>query len=85
MKDDKAEHMMLGLRRILSRGTLTVDDVHILMGVARQAAWAANGDSGSSSSPPSKVTPADASTRGSGATGPGSPVSSSSAAWAARA
>ena len=41
MKDDKAEHMMLGLRRILSRGILTVDDVKILMGIARQAAWAA--------------------------------------------
>lgn len=41
MKGDKAEHMMLGLRRILSRGALTVDDVKILMGMARQAAWAA--------------------------------------------
>ena len=41
MKDDKAEHMMLGLRRILSRGVLTVDDVKILMGIARQSAWAA--------------------------------------------
>lgn len=41
MKDDKAEHMMLGLRRILSRGKLTTDDVRILMGIARQAAWAA--------------------------------------------
>ena len=50
MKDDKAEHMMLGLRRILSRGTLTVDDVKILMGIARQASWAARnvpvGDAG---------------------------------------
>lgn len=41
MKDDKADHMMLGLRRILSRGPLTVDDVKILMGIARQAEWAA--------------------------------------------
>jgi tRNA C32,U32 (ribose-2'-O)-methylase TrmJ len=41
MQEDKADHMMLGLRRILSRGTLTVDDVHILMGMARQSAWAA--------------------------------------------
>ncbi len=41
MKEDKADHMMLGLRRILSRGTLTVDDVHILMGIARQMDWAA--------------------------------------------
>ena len=41
MKDDKAEHMMLGLRRILSRGMLTVNDVRILMGIARQSCWAA--------------------------------------------
>jgi TrmH family RNA methyltransferase len=41
MKEDKAEHMMLGLRRVLSRGTLSVDDVKIMMGIARQAEWAA--------------------------------------------
>lgn len=41
MKDDKADHMMLGLRRILSRGKLTEDDVKIMMGIARQAEWAA--------------------------------------------
>lgn len=41
MKEDKADHMMHGLRRILSRGTLTVDDVRILTGIARQALWAA--------------------------------------------
>ncbi len=41
MKDDKAEHMMLGLRRLLSRGQLTVDDVKIMMGIARQSLWAA--------------------------------------------
>jgi tRNA C32,U32 (ribose-2'-O)-methylase TrmJ len=35
--------MMYGLRRILSRGALTVDDVRILMGIARQALWAAGG------------------------------------------
>jgi tRNA C32,U32 (ribose-2'-O)-methylase TrmJ len=35
--------MMLGLRRILGRGRLTVDDVHILMGMARQSSWAARG------------------------------------------
>ena len=39
MKEDKAEHMMLGLRRILSRGLLTESDVKILMGIARQAQW----------------------------------------------
>ena len=39
MEQEKAQHMMLGLRRILSRGTLTDADVRILMGIARQAAW----------------------------------------------
>lgn len=43
MADDKAEHMMYGIRRILSRGMLTVDDVRILMGIARQSMWAAGG------------------------------------------
>jgi tRNA/rRNA methyltransferase len=41
MKEDKADHMMLGLRRILSRGKLSGDDVKIMMGIAKQAAWAA--------------------------------------------
>lgn len=41
MKHDKADHMMMGLRRILSRGSLTVNDVKILMGIARQSQWAA--------------------------------------------
>ena len=41
MKADKAQHMMLGLRRFLSRGPLTVDDVKILMGIARQTRWKA--------------------------------------------
>jgi tRNA/rRNA methyltransferase len=44
MREDKADHMMQGLRRILSRGRLTVDDIRILMGVARQAKWASKGD-----------------------------------------
>lgn len=42
MRDDNADHMMQGLRRILSRGSLSVSDVHILMGMARQASWAAH-------------------------------------------
>jgi tRNA/rRNA methyltransferase len=42
MKDDKADHMMMGLRRVLARGALTCDDVHIMMGVARQTDWAAS-------------------------------------------
>ncbi len=41
MEEDKARHMMLGLRRILSRGRLTEIDVRILMGIARQALWCA--------------------------------------------
>jgi len=41
MEEEKADHMMLGLRRALSRGPLSVDDVKILMGIARQAEWAA--------------------------------------------
>ena len=47
MKEDKADHMMLGLRRVLSRGTLTVDDIKILMGIARQTQWAAKHGAGS--------------------------------------
>lgn len=41
MTDDTAEHMMQGVRRILSRGTLTDRDVRILMGIARQMDWCA--------------------------------------------
>ncbi|MBU4198916.1 MAG: RNA methyltransferase [Verrucomicrobia bacterium] len=41
MEDDKAQHMMLGVRRIFSRGQLTEDDVRILMGIARQTRWCA--------------------------------------------
>ena len=42
MTDDTADHMMLGLRRILSRGTLTEKDVQILLGMAAQTLWAAD-------------------------------------------
>jgi tRNA/rRNA methyltransferase len=41
MKEDKADHMMLALRRIFNRGKLTEIDARILMGIAHQAAWAA--------------------------------------------
>ena len=41
MNDQKADHMMLGVRRILSRSPLTTDDVNILMGIARQTLWKA--------------------------------------------
>lgn len=40
-KPDKLEHMMLGLRRIFSRGKLTDNDVKILLGVAKQSLWVA--------------------------------------------
>lgn len=40
MEPEKADHMMYGLRRILSRGPLSSDDVKILMGMARQTLWA---------------------------------------------
>ena len=39
-QDEKREHMMMGLRRVLTRGSLTENDVKIMMGLARQASWA---------------------------------------------
>ncbi|MCL1920886.1 MAG: RNA methyltransferase [Kiritimatiellaeota bacterium] len=45
MKEDKADHMMQGIQRIFSRGTFSEDDVAIMMGVARQADWAAKAGS----------------------------------------
>ncbi len=39
MSEEKADHMMLGLRRVWSRGKMTVDDVNILLGIARQMQW----------------------------------------------
>ncbi|MCL2104681.1 MAG: hypothetical protein FWH21_06475, partial [Kiritimatiellaeota bacterium] len=44
MKADKADHMMKGIQRIFSRGTFSEDDVAIMMGVARQADWAAKNE-----------------------------------------
>ncbi len=41
MDEEKADHMMLGMRRIFSRAPLTEDDVRILMGIARQMMWKA--------------------------------------------
>lgn len=40
--EQKLEHMMMGLRRIFSRGKLTIPDVKILMGLAKQAIWVSN-------------------------------------------
>jgi len=39
MEEEKALHMMLGLRRAFSRGPLSQNDVRILMGIARQVRW----------------------------------------------
>lgn len=57
VEPDKADHMMFGLRRILSRGTLTVDDIKILMGLARQTLWIAGKRIGKSNKTYDKVTP----------------------------
>ncbi|MFA5688349.1 MAG: RNA methyltransferase [Kiritimatiellales bacterium] len=38
---EKLDHMMLGLRRIFSRGKLTDNDIRILLGLARQSRWVA--------------------------------------------
>ncbi len=38
----KLEHMMLGLRRIFSRGKLTDNDARILLGLAQQSLWVCN-------------------------------------------
>ncbi len=46
MKEDKADHMMQGVQRIFSRGVYSEDDVAIMMGVARQADWAAKNGPG---------------------------------------
>jgi TrmH family RNA methyltransferase len=40
-KGDNEDHMMMGIRRIFSRGKLSEADVNILMGIARQAMWVA--------------------------------------------
>lgn len=42
MDNDTSDHMMQGVRRILSRGSLTDRDVRILMGIARQTDWVAD-------------------------------------------
>jgi len=40
-KPDKLDHMMMGFRRILSRGAQTENDIKIMLGLARQCDWAA--------------------------------------------
>lgn len=51
MDGQKADHMMQGFQRIFSRGVQTEDDASILMGVARQAMWAADRRSSRDSRP----------------------------------
>lgn len=46
MKEDKADHMMQGVQRVFSRGIYSEDDAAIMMGVARQADWAARNGPG---------------------------------------
>lgn len=43
MEEEKADHMMMAVRRILSRGKLTEIDTRIMMGIARQTLWSAQG------------------------------------------
>ncbi|MFL2859596.1 MAG: RNA methyltransferase [Pontiellaceae bacterium] len=38
-EQQKLDHMMMGLRRIFNRGKLTIPDVKILMGIAKQTLW----------------------------------------------
>jgi TrmH family RNA methyltransferase len=42
MEEPKANHMMMAIRRILSRGHLSAIDAKIMLGVARQTSWYAN-------------------------------------------
>lgn len=48
----KLDHMMLGLRRVFSRGKLTVNDVKILLGIAKQTRWVAGELEKAKPSPP---------------------------------
>ena len=41
MDDKQSDHMMQGIHRVFSRGVRTRDDAAIMLGVARQARWAA--------------------------------------------
>lgn len=42
MNEEKAHHMMLGVRRVFARAPLTKADARILMGIARQTLWMAD-------------------------------------------
>ncbi len=46
MQPVQADHFMQGFHRVFSRGVLTRDDAALMLGVARQAVWAAHGGKG---------------------------------------
>ena len=41
MKEEQTDHFMQGFQRVFSRGVVTKDDAALMLGVARQAVWAA--------------------------------------------
>ena len=41
MKEEQSDHFMQGFQRVFSRGVVTKDDAALMLGVARQAVWAA--------------------------------------------
>ena len=43
MKPEQSSHFMQGFHRVFSRGVVTKDDAALMLGVARQAVWAAKG------------------------------------------
>lgn len=42
MDEQKADHMMHGIRRVLNRGVKTINDARIIMGIAQQTLWIAD-------------------------------------------
>ncbi len=54
MEPAKAQHMMLGVRRVFARGAQSEDDVRILMGIARQTSWYADQKANKSTAPRDK-------------------------------
>ena len=41
MKPEQTDHFMQGFHRVFSRGVFSRDDAALMLGVARQALWAA--------------------------------------------
>ena len=42
MKPEQTDHFMQGFHRVFSRGVYSRDDAALMLGVARQALWAAD-------------------------------------------